>query len=331
MNYYLPRTRARIQFNTSYIVDWTTVAPSSPTDHAYFERYYNLQQTGVGLCGIDTDFYANSPIVSSSGTHRIIITITARTRSTDLRAPTTWCACCIFSWWCYIEWVVCCRDDVVGRQSERGGRDTNLEFCLRIGLWHSELFDLYSDTYTATQATQGCLVFNVVIKTNYVGLDSDPFYVFNNAPSSIEDAGVLTHRNPDPPDAGYISSRQFRVRNSCNEVMNWVTVNESFSNDQYGPLWGGGASTSAMTWRLSVWAGGYFDASGWFYDDMWEFQGDGKKPQPMSPGTNNFDESANSQITIHSQWFKAGPASSGDGVLVRAATQSHYLDHGNQE
>lgn len=102
-------------------------------------------------------------------------------------------------------------------------------------------------------------------------------------------------------------------------------VNYSFTNRRYGPAWDGFSNWS-LDWTGSTWTGGLFDGDGWFADNMWEYQRTGKTPPPMIYGTNGFDTSDASKVTIHDQWLKAGPLTSGSGVLLWGTNQIHYLD-----
>lgn len=179
--------------------------------------------------------------------------------------------------------------------------------------------------YTATKATPSCMSFNIVIKTSYGGLESDPFYIFNNSPAYIENSGIYIPSNPGWPEVGYETLHPLRAKNICGEVMNWVAVNESFTNRRYGAAWNG-ISNWDLSWAVSTWTGALFDADGWFIDTMWEYQRAGKEPNPMPSGSNNFDKSDASAVTIHDQWFKAGPLTSGSGVLLWGTNQIHYLD-----
>ena len=97
-----------------------------------------------------------------------------------------------------------------------------------------------SPIYTA-QAAMACPgggpSYNVQIIVSYGGFQSSPLYIFNNSPAS--QLTVAVNQVGLPNGAGYDSQYVYKVLDACGAIMNWVDVNESFTNTQF--VYPGGA------------------------------------------------------------------------------------------
>lgn len=195
-------------------------------------------------------------------------------------------------------------------------------------------------TYTALKPSTECLRYNVTIRASYEGFESEPLWIFNNAPASLEEFGWHDFA-VQPYGYGWETHRRYKVLNMCNEVMDWLEVNEWFTNHM--AVWTGWTNWS-LSWTPGVWDGkipnmstplpGKFNFWAEFDDIMFEVNVSPpvKVPQALPTGSNGRSENPASTVTCHQQFFKAGTTSTSNGVTVKGPfKQYHYLDHGDHK
>jgi hypothetical protein len=165
---------------------------------------------------------------------------------------------------------------------------------------------------------------NVQIRVSYGGLESDTFWIFNNAPMNLHDIATNQMTRSD----GWETQKKLKVRDLCNGGMRWVEVNETFSGagfDYPGTVSG----WPLFNWTWGVWDNsGDFSSTGDFIDYMYELRQTGKVPAPMNTGANSYSETSADQVMHATQQFFAGSPIGGQGIQVQQNTQVHYLDHG---
>jgi hypothetical protein len=195
-----------------------------------------------------------------------------------------------------------------------------------------------SPIYTAVAAStcaNGNPNYTVTIVASYNGFQSSALFIFNNSPASFATMAV----NQEPLTNAWETDYVYKVLDLCGNPMNWVEVNESFTNARhvYPELTSGWPLPGDGVWTLGVWSNNvsnpssHFDVYGQFTDILFEQDGAGKSPTPLSNGKNGYSESADSTVTTASQWFKAGTISNGYGLLIHSNTHTHYIDHGTAQ
>ena len=291
---------------------------------------YTLQSTGPGIYRVDSTHWARSSYCESFGSepiyhnrsHQLTILRPARPDYFPGSAAAIYLDGAIQSGTYYSSTTL-----LLGNPNGAVGTPT---WSIVAGASHGSLScsQCNSNTYTATQASASCNDYNVLIRANYGGFESETLYIFNNRPASIEENPIVEHEDLAPTYVGWESRKKLRVRDLCSAPMNWVVVNESFVNRRYGSMFS--ESTWPLSWVNAVWGDvpGEFDQDGYFTDIMFEYDIPGKVPTPMPAFANGMDEGANSSVTLHDQVFKAASSSPGFGIFIWGITQVHYLDHG---
>lgn len=196
--------------------------------------------------------------------------------------------------------------------------------------------DCANPVYTATQKSTGCNHYNVQIRVSYGRLESETFWIFNNAPDHLDSFGTYD-RYLDAPDVGWVTRQRYKVMDMCNGYIDWVNVNENFGSRM--AVYQGGTTNWPLSWADGYWTGrssscddnhnGQFNCYAEFDDIMFEKDQSGKVPAPMTTGSNGRAEGADAKVTCHEQTFRAGYVTPGAGTVVKTGfKQYHYLDHG---
>ena len=177
--------------------------------------------------------------------------------------------------------------------------------------------------FTATRRSTACLAYDVVIKTSYDGLDSEPFYVFINAPYSTIAAldsvgGVWDYSRPYYD--GYYTQIHYKTKNLCafDSPMSGYSINETFDsnweNAYAGANWRHGPATGT-------------DVPGdqwWDWVNFWTDPGNCVSipcvPTPLNPGPD--------YTPVHWVWqsWRAGSPVPGQGVRIQKNKLWRYRD-----
>jgi len=219
-----------------------------------------------------------------------------------------------------------------------------------------------ASTFTATASPSGnCGSYDVVLKADFNGFQSDPFWIDINQPNKlvpVRSVAAPQNLQYTPPQQGWKTDIYYRVFDRCDNQMTNVEMNEVFTG------FSGKYPDIIRGWPLPLLATGFpslqwdLPTSSWlFMDELYEYgdlttctvPGDlttcSKYPMPWTTGTNGNSETADAWVTWHSQQLRVGSQNNGGyfvssnwpqqgnpaiakGVLVQTNDHNHYLDHG---
>jgi len=174
----------------------------------------------------------------------------------------------------------------------------------------------------ALHESDGCLVYNVQLKTNYGGFLSDPLYVAIERPKRL----VKPFGTPDPfpsaqPGGGYISLINYSARGLCNGqgALRGYVLNENFTNINNGstnwPLTEDGLFLGPTT---SVWADQIGAQAGNWCGGICA-----PVPEiPIAPLSTIVRQTAD-------QSWGIGSIVGGNGVVVQRNQLRRFIDHGD--
>jgi hypothetical protein len=181
--------------------------------------------------------------------------------------------------------------------------------------------------FTATKKSTGCLAYDVVIKTSYGGLESDPFHMFINAPHNTEAAldleGHLWNYTYNHND-GYESRINYKVDTLCasDGPMSAYSVSESF-----GP-WENEDGHPEYNWVPGS-AGGWL-APGDQWADIINFDSANCSSQPCVPVPQNPGPDFTPVHHVFQTWF-VGSQEPGWGAKVQTNILRRYTDQAEHE
>lgn len=177
--------------------------------------------------------------------------------------------------------------------------------------------------YQALRPASGCGVYDSLVVASFDGFDSEPFWIYNNAPKAVYRmwGGPWAVRAGIPP-YGWQNDYTYKVLDLCGQPINWIDVNESFSQ------WFRPNADNWASWDPGSWGSGKFDQWGQFVDHLWETNLPGKFRPAMDANSNYVDESLQSVGLSVWQTFYGGATASGLGVYLRMSEMTHFLDHG---
>jgi hypothetical protein len=329
--YWLPRTRARPQYNTVYLDVQRTFLATSWDQHASLEWNYMLSQTGVGTYSISATHWANSGYCESfPGT--VILSYDDSDTQTILRPARPDYSSAggpVFFLGLGIPYDGVRTASTALVPGNANGATGTPQWSINV---EGSTFGTLSCTncsqpvFTATRKSTGCETYDVVIKTSYGGLESDPFYVFINAPHNTEAAldseGQLWNYTYNYSD-GYESRINYKVNSLCalDGPMSAYSVSESFGtweNDYPG----------GNNWVPGPAGGGPVPGDQWadvinFYSANCSFQP--CVPLPQNPGPDF--------TPVHhvlQTWF-VGSQTPGYGAKVQTNTLRRYTDQAEHE
>lgn len=196
-----------------------------------------------------------------------------------------------------------------------------------------------------------CLSYDVVIKTNYGGLDSDPFYIFINGPNNTiaaDDVDGGTWNYTFPYYDGYRSRINYKTLTLCglDPPMSDYHINESFGTWQYDWIssnWQRGLAEGwpvvGDQWRDEIYfcettglascfaedASGNRRASCGAYDNSGYYLPQTCVPTPRNPGPEYV-------LVDHvPQVWRVGSSTPGWGVPVQTDTLRRFTDQGEHQ
>jgi hypothetical protein len=202
------------------------------------------------------------------------------------------------------------------------------------------------------QPTGNCGSYDVKLKVDYNGFQSDDLFIDIGQPKSLQ-LWQTTQLTPFLfPEQGWWTNIDYKVLNRCGDQMTNIAANEVFTD--WAAVW----AQLTGGWPLPLHADGFnnltYDApsNSWLLrDKLWESGdvslpvGQQKSPMSLTTGANGYSETAGDLVTRHVQQFRVGfPDNGGDayvpggpvagnaatakGILVQTNDHYHYLDHG---
>jgi hypothetical protein len=166
-------------------------------------------------------------------------------------------------------------------------------------------------TMTANQASDGCLVYNVQIKTNYGGFRSEPLWVFIDRPRYT----VPNFSNHQNLNGGYLSEIGYTVKELCSSDL---------QNFEFNEIINGNTNHVSTNWPSLVTGPGAFQIN--YLIDVVSAQ-DGYCGQPCSPTPLN-PGSGGPLVQSGPQFWRVGSQTAGSGMLVQGNVVQRYLDQG---
>jgi|ERR1035441_3752019 hypothetical protein len=187
--------------------------------------------------------------------------------------------------------------------------------------------------FTATQASASCQDYSVVLNTSYNGFQSDPFYMFINAPNN-EEASTCTPNLGCPATwnytidwyNGWASFIFYTTDTLCalDGPMTAYDMNESFGSwvppDYTGATW---SPPTPNPWGVP--------ASEWYDELSFACPANNCTPMPVKPTVNCWPDCGTVKVQHATQTLKVGTQNMGHGFAVQQDTQQRFLDHGEHD
>jgi hypothetical protein len=191
--------------------------------------------------------------------------------------------------------------------------------------------------FTATQASAGCNVYDVILVTSYDGFESEPFFMFidrpystfaTNDPESLE-YWKLTDR---PFGNGWYTRFNYKTRGLCatGHVLSGYDMNEQFGSwqDDYFVATGTHNSWNPPDCAVnpqSYTCGFTVPGEGWFDEMGFQCPSSNCVPLPLHPGPDY------TKVQSSIQTFRVGTGNPGGGVAIQIVTHQRYRDQGGHE
>lgn len=305
--YYLPRAQGRVRFNTLWISDPITTAPSNWYDHAFHEWQYDLQATGAGDYYMHGVYWANSPYCEYFGyppLGTIEATAYDQVRRPDApeqlpgSAPLFYLGPGVYSSGSYSA-------QLPMRPGDAKGAAGNPSWVISAGSSFGYLTcanNCGNSTFVATKRGSYCGMYDVQIRTSYDGFLSEPFPIFINAPNNTVSYGSWT----EPYYDGYVTRIEYSISGLCalDPPMASYDLNENF--EEFGELYAG----NNWMWPQP---NGYFVAG----ERWWDNIGLGSAGCSSAPCTPPLLSQPEAAVDWVSQSIRLGSYQPGSGARVQ--------------
>lgn len=180
---------------------------------------------------------------------------------------------------------------------------------------------------TAQHESDGCLVYNVQVKTNYGGLLSEPLFVAIERPKKALKPPGLPDPDPAPAgSAGYQSVIRYVTEGLCSAqgYLQGYSLNEEFTN--YSPVesnnWPLQAAGTTLGPTSNLWADTITAIAGSFCNPGLFTLCSPAPEDPNSPLSTR-------QIQSADQAWRVGSTALGTGIVIQRNTFRRFIDHGD--
>ncbi len=340
---FTPWVSAQLTFNGHPLAS-TGSATALSNGRAIVSREYTLQSTGVGVYRIDSTHWGKSTYCEQFGSNSIFFNRTesqtilrpARPDYSSTGGPVYFLGLGVAFTGNYTSSTTLSPGDAKGAVGTpqwifAAGSLFGTLACGGGGVTCNQ------PVFTATKKGTGCLVYDVVIKTRYGGLESDPFHMFINAPHNFvaaidPDHGVYWE-STEPLFDGYLTRINYSVSGLCltDPRMSGFKANEFFGNwenDYPNANWNHGAASG---WDLEPGKGVLTDSISFASILTSACSSQPCEPTPITgPQTPGYVAPQTAVHHVSQRWF-VGSDIPGSGTPVQTNTLRRYRNKAQHE